>query len=208
MSHGHDRVTPNPQFSHSSEFIPGFHNAHSLPVQLQPDDLRPAPRQHFTAAEPITIESYRPAIAYILAGMDCGQHLPALTSESIHQLYCDQRDLMIAVAVSDRRQPVGYCIYKLVPHQIELCRIVVDAEWRGYGIGKRLFSHVIGKLDGRRRILLANLDEDDMDSLKFMRRMNADRVKLIRLFKNGPDAIRFIWDRVRPIMPTVPASVG
>lgn len=81
-----------------------------------------------------------------------------------------QRNCIGMVAEHDE-QIIGYMLYELFTHRIDLLNIAVRLDSRRQGVGSRLLAKLKSKLGGqRRRKIIADVWEDNLEAQLFFKR--------------------------------------
>ncbi len=100
-----------------------------------------------------------------------------------------QRNVIAQVAEIDDRV-VAFFIYELHRDRIELLDLAVDPAFRGRGIGTQIMNKLKGKLGPRRRSIVADVRETNMEALTFLSGQGFLAEKVRRRFfdDSGEDA--------------------
>lgn len=104
------------------------------------------------------------------------------------------RNVIGMVAEHDERI-IGYMIYSLWKHKLEVINFAVAEKWRRRGVGRAMMAKLASKLshDRRGRICLA-VWERNLDAQLFFRAMGFECVETLRNFEEtGDDAYWFVY---------------
>jgi ribosomal-protein-alanine N-acetyltransferase len=94
--------------------------------------------------------------------------------------YLRQRNCMMMVA-EHREQIVGFYVYELQKHTLNLLNFAVHEAWRFKGVGRQMVRKLITKLSGDRRSKICVLiRETNVDAQLFFRAMGFKCVQTIR----------------------------
>lgn len=76
----------------------------------------------------------------------------------------------IGIVAERGEEVVGFLVYKLHKHSLEILNMAVHPEWQQHGVGTALIDKLKAKLEGRRRAtILAEVPERKLDMQLFLR---------------------------------------
>jgi ribosomal protein S18 acetylase RimI-like enzyme len=151
---------------------------------------------------PVSHTWFAPSLhAAAISQIDHGQHSTAPTPEGITEFIDNNVRSVCRVAIADTGELAGYVVYLLQPTAVVLCELAVAIDWRRRGVASLLFSHVHGKLDRRRDVLVACRSERDQEGLEFLKSQKPNSCRLIRWRADlpgcaataGADLVQFSW---------------
>lgn len=128
-----------------------------------------------------------------LAVMNVGEFLRQAGADELIELLRFSMQMYCLVAKTAEMEPAGYIIYQRCPDAIEVCRIVVDAPYRGRGIGRKLLEvvrNVWPKLP-----IVCYVNEYDLAAQLFLRSCGVKASGTVN--NNGLNFYRFIGTRGR-----------
>lgn len=103
-----------------------------------------------------------------------------------------QRNCIGMVAEIYGSDIVGYMVYLLQPHGIELIRFAVDPEFRRSGVGRAMIEKLKGKLAAQgRRYIKTVVSERSPSAHYFLKEMGFYAVKVIRDWSDKEDGYEF-----------------
>ena len=106
----------------------------------------------------------------------------------------------------DSGEVIGYAIYELKPHRLEILNLAVDPVRRNDGVGSALIAKMQGKLTSRRPYLSALVRETNLNAQLFLQRRGFRWISTERAKYGNEDA--YWMERERQPENRTPISAG
>ncbi len=128
------------------------------------------------------------AIEFVSFGTD------AWTEDDFLTVLRERNSIGMIAEVGDK--VVGFLVYQLEMHHIEILNIAVDPEFRGRGVASQLVGKLTTKLNSHRRSrIVVNVDERNIGGQLFFHRCGFKATAVVRRFYENPerDGYRFTY---------------
>lgn len=104
---------------------------------------------------------------------------PMIESELLKLLR--QRETIGMVAEDDAERVVGFMVYSLLRHSLEVNRMVVDPDCRLRSVGAQMIDKLVSKLHYQRRNSIAMMvEETNLGGLRFLKKLGFVATGLVR----------------------------
>lgn len=139
-------------------------------------------------------------------GINLRNYGDASMSEKYFLSLLSTRGIVCCVA-SKGDNIMGYVIYELFAHRIDILHFEVDPAWQRCGIGTQLFSNLVAKLsESDKRSITMKVPESNLRSQLFLKKMGAKVIKIIRKYDESSGENYFLFS-YSPEYATIDANI-